>query len=117
MNKFDRIQILKVLGLNTEQNVLVSSKGDWDKHHDFLRRFSKYSVSTFKETPYGRGAPHFPIISRFELEQRLQDLLKDGLNLIIAAPIDPKDAELAGCLLHNAGTVSAEVALGPGTVR
>ncbi len=117
MNKFDRIQILKVLGLNTEESILISSVEDWCNSEEFLNRYEEYSVRTFRGPRYGQSAPHFPIVSREELEADYKSLLEKGLKLIVAAPIDPKDAEMAGCLIYNAGVVSAEVALGPGTVR
>lgn len=117
MNKFERIQLLKTLGMNTEDSVLIASELDHEKHAAFLQRFSTYSVRTFRDEAYGRSHPHFPIIERAEFEMCYPSLLSQGLKLIIAAPIDPKDAELAGCLSYAEGRVLAEVALGPGTVR
>ena len=103
--------------MNTEDSVLVSNSGDWERHRGFLHQFEKYSVRTFRDKAYGRSNPHFPIISREELVDRYSKLLSEGLKLIVASPIDPQDAELAGALLYDAGVVSAEVALGAGTVR
>ena len=95
----------------------MASVEDWNAHAQFLARYDKYSVRTFRGPRYGQSAPHFPIIGREELERSYETLLRKGLSLIVATPIDPKEAELAGCLLYNADVVSAEVALGPGTVR
>ena len=114
MNKFDRIRILTALGMNTEDSVLVSNSGDWERHRGFLHQFEKYSVRTFRDKAYGRSNPHFPIISREELVDRYSKPLSEGLKLIVASPIDPQDAELAGALLYDAGVVSAEVALRSG---
>jgi hypothetical protein len=109
--------VLKRLGLNTEVSVLIQSISDWEEHAEFLREFSKFSVRTFRGLGYGQAHPHFPIISRDELHARYNQLLNDGLSLIVATPIDPAEAELAGCLLYDANQIVAEVALGPGTVR
>lgn len=117
MDKFQRIQLLKVLGLNTEESILIRSNEDWKKHSDFLWKFSRYSVRTFRSEGYGHADPFFPIINREELHESYTKLLDEGLSLIVATPIDPADAELAGCLLYDADSVLAEVALGPGTVR
>ena len=117
MNKFERIQLLKTLGMNTEDSVLIAEERDWETRAGFLHQFSRYSVRTFRDDAYGGSHPHFPIIERGEFEETFRRLLEQGLKLIVAAPIDPKDAELAGCLLYEGGEVLAEVALGPGTVR
>ena len=103
--------------MNTEDSVLIAEERDWEAHARFLRQFSRYSVRTFRDDAYGGSHPHFPIIERAEFEETYDGLLEQGLKLIVAAPIDPKDAELAGCLLYERGEVLAEVALGPGTVR
>ena len=117
MDKFQGIELLKVLGLNTEESILIRSNEDWNQHADFLRRLPRYSVRTYRSEGYGHADPHFPIISREELHENHIKLLEEGLSLIVATPIDPADAELAGCLLYDAGGILAEVALGPGTVR
>lgn len=104
--------------MNTEESVLIADEEDLKRHGAFLQQFSQYSVRTFRDDAYGGSHPHFPIIERGEFEETYRRLLEQGLKLIVAAPIDPKDAELAGCLLYErGGGVLAEVALGPGTVR
>ena len=117
MDKFQRIQVLKRLGLNTEESILIRSMTDWESNAEFLQKFSRYSVRTFRGEGYGETHPFFPIISREELHRRYEELITDGFRLIVATPIDPAEAELAGCLLYDSNQIVAEVALGPGTVR
>lgn len=117
MNKFDRIRLLRALQLNTEENVLIASRDDWESHQEFLGQFSEYSVRTFREIGPKFGSLHYPIIAKDRLTAIYSGLLAQGLKLIVASPIDPDDAELAGCLLYDADSVVSEIALGPGTVR
>lgn len=117
MNKFERIQLVRALGLNTEESVLIASEADWRRHQEFLSQFSRYSVRTFWTDGPEFGAPHYPIIEKTKLDAEYQGLLANRLQLIVAKPIDPSESELAGCLLYLDGAVTAEVAIGPGTVR
>ncbi len=117
VNKFDRIRLLRYLGLNTEDSVLVESRVDLDKHAGFLARLNKRSVRTFLRAGEGRGEPHFPIVTRAEFESACVPLLDQGYALIIAKPIDPAAATLAGCIVRRSRDFLVEVALGPGTVR
>ena len=117
VDKFERIQVLKKLALNTEESILIRTEEDWTRHKEFLQKFSRYSVRTFRGPGYGHSDPFFPIIAREKLHASYQKLLSDGLNLIVATPIDPSDAEMAGCLLYEPNGITAEVAHGPGTVR
>ena len=117
MNKFERIQVVRALGLNTEVNVLVTSPQDWAANASFLSAHSEYSLRTFRREGDRRPEPHFPLIGADELKGRYEELLEKGLSLIIAEPIDPAYAEIAGCLMVQADHLVAEVAHGPGTVR
>lgn len=119
MNKYQRIQLVRALGLNTEESILITSPEDWARNEAFLREFPRYSMRTFHADPEDRSSkPHFPIISKEELQKRYRDLLSEGLLLIVAKPINPANAELAGCLLFKkCGKILAEVAMGPGTIR
>ena len=117
VNKFDRIRLVRYLGLNTEESVLVESRTDLDKHAGFLARLDKYSVRTFLRRRESRGDPHFPIVTQGELQSACVPLLDQGYSLIVANPIDPADAALAGCIVRHSSDFLVEVALGPGTVR
>lgn len=117
MNKFQRIQLVRALGLNTEESVLVSNGKDWELHRGFLQSSSDFSVRTFKSEQLLGDEPHFPVISREELADRYISLLNRGYKLIIAKCIDPADAQMAGGMLYEGSTFHVEVALGPGTVR
>lgn len=117
MNKFERIRLLRHLGLNTEDSVLVESHADLDKHARFLSQLEQRSVRTFLRSGEGRGDPHFPIVTSGEFESACVPLLDQGYALIVAKPIDPTDATLAGCIERRSSGFLVEVAFGPGTVR
>lgn len=117
MNKFKRIQLVRTLGLNTEESVLVSNDKDWELHRGFLQSSSVFSVRTFKSEQLLGNEPHYPVISREELADRYISLLHSGFKLIIAKCIDPADAQMAGGMLYEGSAFHVEVALGPGTVR
>ena len=117
MNKFERIRLLEFLGLNTEVSVLVEDIVDLKKHSAFLGRLDSMSVRTFAASAEPTFEPHFPIVSQPEFEATCLPLLDQGLSLIVAEPIDPVDAVLAGCVAHERQGFVIEVALGPGTVR
>ncbi len=117
VNKFERIRLLRHLGLNTEDSVLVQSRADLDKHTRFLSQLEKRSVRTFLRAGEGRGEPHFPIVTSGVFASTCVPLLDQGYALIVAKPIDPADATLAGCIERRPGGFLVEVAFGPGTVR
>jgi hypothetical protein len=117
LNKFERIRLVRYLGLNTEDSVLVASRADLAKHTPFLSKCDRFSVRTFRpglDAPY---EPHFPIVSEAEFESDCVPLLERGYNLIVANGIDPVDALLAGCIWARRDDYLVEAALGPGTVR
>ena len=117
LTKYERIQLVRRLGLNTEVNVLIASEADWERNRAFLSGHSMYSVRTFRTPRWSGPEPHFAIMEVSELQAQYRHLLANGLSLIVAEPVDPADAELAGCLMVQADHFLAEVAFGPGTVR
>ena len=117
MNKFQRIQLVRALGLNTEESVLISNDKDWELHQGFLQSSSAFSVRTFKSEQLLGDEPHYPVILREELANKYFSLLNSGFNLIIAKCIDPANAQMAGGMLYEGSAFHVEVALGPGTVR
>lgn len=118
VNKYQRIQVLRYFGLNTENSILIACEDDIEKNRAFLDQFDKYSVRTFSEheTTSGRSL-HLPTMTREEFFGTYRDLLKEGLNLIVAEQIDPTHAELAGCIMRRGWETTIEIAIGPGTVR
>lgn len=117
LNKFERIRLVRYLELNTEQSVLVEDRADLQEHAKFLDRLDRRSVRTYLRAEETYNGPHFPIVSRSEFESNCLRLLDDGYSLIVAEPIDPADALLAGCIIRRLGEFNIEVAMGPGTVR
>ena len=117
VNKFERIRLVRYLGLNTEDSVLVESRADLDKHASFLSRLDACSVRTFPRASEGHSKPHFPIVTLAEFQSACLPLLDQGYALIVAKPIDPADATLAGRIARRPGDFLVEVALGPGTTR
>lgn len=117
VNKFERIRLVRHLGLNTEDSVLVESRPDLDKHSHFLAGLNRCSVRTFPRASAGHSKPHFPIVTRAEFQSSCVPLLDQGYSLIVAKPIDPTDATLAGRIVRRPSDFLVEVALGPGTTR
>lgn len=117
VNKFERIHLVRLLGLNTEESVLVERAADLSRHADFFRGVSHVSVRTFRPSLDAPYEPHFPFISWREFELQCLPLLDQGYSLIVAKGINPNDAQLAGCILRRRDDFVIEVALGPGTVR
>lgn len=117
MNKFERIRLVRHLGINTEDSVLVESRADLDKHSHFLAGLNRCSVRTFPRASAGHSKPHFPIVTRAEFQSSCVPLLDQGYSLIVAKPIDPTDATLAGRIVRRPSDFLVEVALGPGTTR
>jgi hypothetical protein len=116
LHKYDRIRLLRHLGLNTEVSVLIESESDLRRHEAFLAPLERMSVRTFSRTG-ATDEPHFPIIGRATFETDCLPLLDQGYSLIVAEPIDPAGAQLAGCILRRPEDFLVELAEGPGTVR
>lgn len=117
MNKFDRIRLLRHLGLNTEDSVLIESPSDAERAGAFLSEHDSVSVRTFRPGNGRRGEPHFPIVSHAEFESQCLPLLREGYSLIVARPIDPANALVAGCIIRRNEDYLLELAFGSGTVR
>lgn len=115
--KFERIQVLRYFGLNTENSVLISSEEDLIKHRQFIDRYDKFSVRTYFKHQTEQMPPHLPAITKEEFFQVYKELLNMNLCLILAEQIDPKDAEFAGCIMRDGSVTIVEIAYGPVTVR
>lgn len=117
MNKFERIQRVRQLGLNTEDCILVTKKEDL-VDNVFLEQFTQYSIRTFwKDGNEIRKTPHSAVVLLKDLWTKSCKLLHDGLYLIIKDAIDPKDALFAGAALKTSDEIIIEIANGPVTVR
>jgi hypothetical protein len=116
LNKWERIQAVKALGLNTEESVLIKDIELNAGQNQFIKNHEMFSLRTFGGN--GNGAhPHYPVINQQKLLNELLLLTEKGYSCIVATCIDPKDAEFAGCAYKKGGHVIFEIASGPGTVR
>ena len=115
LNKWERIQLVKQLGLNTENSILIC--GAITKlQQQFMEKYGYYSIRTFtlNENCFH---PHLPVVSRENLEFELEKLLSANFSCIVAEGIDPQFCELAGCGYKKGRSVTLEIAFGAGTVR
>ena len=113
MTKFERIRLVRELGLNTQNDILVRSEEEWRRYLPWLDQFDGYTVRTFHHDQSRTDtAPCFEIIGKAEFEKHWRELLRDGWNLIIAEPIDPKEAEIAGAILRDQDWTDVEIVRG-----
>ena len=115
MNKYERIQFVKRIGLNTEENILIKPNTDIKEYFNFLKNLDEFSLRTFRKDD--KITPHYPIISKKNLIPKINELQKSGYNLILATPINPKDCKFAGAAWKTLDKIVIEIANGPGTVR
>ena len=117
LTKFERIRLVRQMGLNTQDDILVTAEEDWRAHRPWLDQFDAYTVRTFpREGSKGGAEPSFEIITRKEFDNHWRRLLAEGWNLIIAEPIDPKDAALAGAILRDGDWTEVEIVRGSGSI-
>lgn len=116
LTKFERIRLVRRLGLNTQNDVLITCERDWQIHQDWLAQFSRYTVRSFRDGPIGGVEPYFAIIDADEFEKHRQKLLDGGWNLIVAEGIDPKEALLAGTILREGEITEVDIVRGAGSV-
>jgi len=116
MNKWERIQAVKALGLNTEESILVKDIELNRAQNQFIKEHEIFSLRTFNNFDNDLH-PHYPVINRQKLLEELLLLTKKGYSCIVATCINPAEAELAGCAYKKGGFVFFEIASGPGTVR
>ncbi len=114
-NKYERIQFVKDLGINTEENILIKPTECLDKYLEFCSKYEEYSLRTFYLDD--KSCPHFPVLKQKELMNKIPELQKQGLYLIPATVINPKDCELAGCCAITQNKIFVEIAYGQVTVR
>lgn len=123
MNKFSRIQVVRDLGLNTEDNMLVTPSTNINDLITFILQLNEVSVRVFDPIHEDRPTPHYPIVKIAELKDTLTRIFANSFYAIVAKPIDPQFAELAGCIhksevpFSRRSTYIIELAKGPCTTR
>jgi hypothetical protein len=119
LNKWERIKLVKKLGFNTEDSINVETLEDLENNKEFIDRCSAFSIRVYDSTNKRSftSIPHFPTVAKKSLYKRVKEILDDGLNLIIANQINPKDCLLAGTALKCVSSLFFELSTGPCTVR
>lgn len=102
--------------MNTENSVLIRAKTLTIGVKKMLKDNSILSLRTFTSDD-NEFHPHFPIITREWFKTNYENLIKQGLSLILATPIDPEDAELVACAYKRDVSITVDIAYGAGTVR
>lgn len=116
LNKYQRIEFVKNLGLNTEDNILIR-KDDVIKNNKFIALHDNFSVRTFFDYETNLNTEHYPVVAKNNLISLLKNLQIKGLNIILAVQINPKDAEYAGVCLFLHDKIIFEILHGCVTVR
>ncbi len=116
LTKFERIRLVRRLGLNTQNDILVTCDVAWQRNLEWLKQFDRYTVRSFREGPLVGVEPYFAIIGATDFEKHRRPLLADGWQLIIAEGIDPKDAFLAGTILREGEVTEVDIVRGSGSV-
>jgi hypothetical protein len=88
----------------------------------FILTLNEVSVRAFDPQNEERPTPHYPVVKIADLKNTLYSLFDEGFYAIVAKPIDPQFAELAGCIWKNEDMMRhksfiIELATGPCTVR
>lgn len=119
MNKYEKIVLVNKLGLNTEENILISSllKEDIEIINKFTENLNRVSIRSFSYTNSKIKSPHYPIVKKADIISTIKTLLDLEFNAIVAKPIDPEDALLAGAIGKINNIYYIELANGPCTTR
>lgn len=112
MNKYDKIRALRDMNLNTENSFLAVN------NNYELPKYAYFSLRTQWTNPAKQQkTPHCPWIKRSRVRKTVKELLKNGLEVIIAQGINPDNALFAGCVMKKRSVYVVEIAQGLGTVR
>ena len=121
LNKWQRIQLVKKWGLNTENSILLSidepASANMIHLSSFLMTHANVSIRTFKAVDDRMITPHFPTNNRIEAIDNCNKMLSEDINCIVADQIDPADSLLAGTIWKHDSIYEMEFAKGPCTVR
>jgi len=116
-NKYERIQFVRDLGFNTEENILIRPKDSVERYKPFLDKLKRCSIRTFKDLEDFTTTPAYPIQSREKAYGIIDNLQKQKYNVILATPIDPANCMFAGAAHKGNRPIRIEIADGPGTTR
>lgn len=114
-NKFERIKVIKLCDVNTEDSFLISGEHSENTLKNALMSYDFISLRTFREKE--THCPHYPYISVEIAIPIIKKLLFEGYSTIIAKPVNPEDCLFAGAAMKNGNQLTIEIADGPGTVR
>ncbi len=117
MNKYDKILIIKKLGLNTEESILIKSSNEFPFVERFIKNLDSISLRTLHPDGDRIKSPHYPIIQKHEVIHTIIKTLFEGFWCIVATPIDPRYTCYAGCMLKENSHIHIELARGTYTVR
>jgi hypothetical protein len=115
-NKYERIQYVRELGFNTEENILVRPTDNSSIYKDFIKKYKRISLRTFNDLD-NLVTPHFPILTLDEALIKIPELQHKNIYCIVATPIDPKDCKFCGAAMKTGLQLFVDIADGPGTVR
>lgn len=120
MNKWEKIDLVRKLGLNTEENILIQSvePDEISRLTNFVLRhkLSAVSIRTMSSDNMIK-TPHYPLVKGEDVPSKIYSIIAENFSAIVATPIDPKDALLAGAVLKEDGKFYMEFARGRYTVR
>jgi hypothetical protein len=111
LTKFDKIQIVKKLGLNTEDSVLL-------KTYESNPFNTNVSIRTQDKTKVFHSIlPHYPVVRTRDYERIVKQILADGYEAIVAKCINPVDCLFSGTVMKDDSKFIIELAYGPYTTR
>lgn len=114
-NKFQRIELVRACGLNTEENILITPNTDVKDYIKFLNPLDFCSIRTFRNNEV--KTPFYPFILKDDALKIISNLQNQGYSVILSTPINPKDCMFAGAAWQTADALIIEIVHGPGTVR
>lgn len=108
---------MRNLGLNTEDSILIKGKEYFDRLNEFVKDLDAVSIRTVNPKSDVGLTPHYPYVERSEIVVSVEKLLAGGYWPIVAKPIHPRDALLAGTIMRAESIYTVELAQGPYTTR
>jgi len=124
VDKFKRLMILKILGFNTPDAVVIYRNEPIykavSKILSFYKKYEKLSIRTFLDIEdYTYIPPHFPNLDKNEALLKTLELLSAGYNILLQQGVRPTNGnDEYLCLVMKTGSkIIIEMAKGPGTVR
>lgn len=121
LNKWEKMERLKRMGLNSPDAILLTSPEDLIPE-GWLSP-GKLSIRSFTPKEYSWNDPFFPNIDSSEVLEKVAGLLRTNHHVILQRGVNPKDTVCCGTVeIHEEGYpikrhYHFEVLNGPGTVR